>query len=219
MSVLDDINSDIDKLRFVKREKRFIAKSNRTSLSPTKTRQLSKSPIRTNENSKKIRSKSPLTIKISEKKISFEKVKYIKKEFKSIKEMLDMIKYTIDEQCIFQKEKENYNQIERQIIRAFSIVESVKENIISFKNNLKQCLEALDNLEKENKKLRTDNNNLLLYAKTKNFITREGIQVDVSSSPLVTDYSNLMNSSYEMNINMKNNVLDASCSKRIYIKK
>jgi hypothetical protein len=28
-----------------------------------------------------------------------------------------------------------------------------------------------------------------------------------------------MNSSYEMNINMKNNVLDASCSKRIYIKK
>jgi hypothetical protein len=130
-----------------------------------------------------------------------------------------MIKYTIDEQCIFQKEKENYNQIERQIIRAFSIVESVKENIISFKNNLKQCLEALDNLEKENKKLRTDNNNLLLYAKTKNFITREGIQVDVSSSPLVTDYSNLMNSSYEMNINMKNNVLDASCSKRIYIKK
>ncbi len=133
--------------------------------------------------------------------------------------MLDMIKYTIDEQCIFQKEKENYNQIERQIIRAFSIVESVKENIISFKNNLKQCIEALDNLEKENKKLRTDNNNLLLYAKTKNFITREGIQVDVSSSPLVTDYSNLMNSSYEMNINMKNNVLDASCSKRIYIKK
>jgi hypothetical protein len=133
--------------------------------------------------------------------------------------MLDVIKNTMDEQCIYQKEKENYNQIERHIIRAFSVVEAVKENILSFKNNLKQCLETLDNLEKENKKLRTDNNNLLLYAKTKNIIPSEGIQVDVNSSPLVTDFSNLMNSSYEMNINMKNNVIDASCSKRIYIKK
>ena len=107
-------------------------------------------------------------------------------------------------------------------------MENLKQNMFSFKNSLYSILHQLDNLEKENVRLKTDFTNLTLFAKTRKLNVCNEKDLKDKKDCLeedeflcgedLSDYSQIQNSSVEMNINLKKNVIDNKKTQRIYLK-
>ena len=215
--ILNDIYNDLETFKVTKKKIK-ISPNKRKFSSVVKIRNKSKSVDRKRDNS--FNTYKSIPIKINETKISFEKVNYIKDEIKNANNILQEIKMSVNEKCVLHREKQNYTKVQNQIIKAYSVIETLKENIVNFKYSLKSTIATLDSLEKENIKLKTDYNNLTLYAKTKRIKMNDFFEDD-PKDPIadLMDFSLLQNSSFEMNTNMKRNQIDGKASNRIYVNK
>ena len=101
-------------------------------------------------------------------------------EFFHINNYLKELNLQIDNNCLYQKEKENFNFLKKENIKMLSDVSIMKDDIKDLILKFKNLNDKINEMQKQNEIIKNQNNNLINFIEnqnknnqTENFITNE----------------------------------------------
>ncbi len=113
-------------------------------------------------------------------KNSNETLEKMNDEFFHINNYLKELNLQIDNNCLYQKEKENFNFLKKENIKMLSDVSIMKDDIKDLILKFKNLNDKINEMQKQNEIIKNQNNNLINFIEnqnknnqTENFITNE----------------------------------------------
>ena len=134
-------------------------------------------------------------------KNSNETLEKMNDEFFHINNYLKELNLQIDNNCLYQKEKENFNFLKKENIKMLSDVSIMKDDIKDLILKFKNLNDKINEMQKQNEIIKNQNNNLINFIEnqnknnqTENFITNESFNFNNKSKNLnLNTYSDFSN--------------------------
>jgi hypothetical protein len=106
-------------------------------------------------------------------KNSNETLEKMNDEFFHINNYLKELNLQIDNNCLYQKEKENFNFLKKENIKMLSDVSIMKDDIKDLILKFKNLNDKINEMQKQNEIIKNQNNNLINFKVFFNFINTE----------------------------------------------
>ena len=158
-------------------------------------------------------------------KNSNETLEKMNDEFFHINNYLKELNLQIDNNCLYQKEKENFNFLKKENIKMLSDVSIMKDDIKDLILKFKNLNDKINEMQKQNEIIKNQNNNLINFIEnqnknnqTENFITNESFNFNNNNNKNNQIISNLsvFNNLQSKNLNLNtysdfsNNILNTN---------
>ena len=142
-------------------------------------------------------------------------------EFFHINNYLKELNLQIDNNCLYQKEKENFNFLKKENIKMLSDVSIMKDDIKDLILKFKNLNDKINEMQKQNEIIKNQNNNLINFIEnqnknnqTENFITNESFNFN-KNNQIISNLS-VFNNFQSKNLNLNtysdfsNNILNTN---------
>lgn len=105
---------------------------------------------------------------LKNKRVTYDNIKNIYEEIEHVKEYTKDIKKSIEQNCIMENEKKNFDKMKNEFIKLNADVNIMKEDMKEVMGSLHNILKRINFLEDENKNLRQHNKNLVKFVQNRN---------------------------------------------------
>ena len=141
-------------------------------------------------------------------------------EFFHINNYLKELNLQIDNNCLYQKEKENFNFLKKENIKMLSDVSIMKDDIKDLILKFKNLNDKINEMQKQNEIIKNQNKNLINFIEnnknnqTENFITNESFNFN-KNNQIISNLS-VFNNFQSKNLNLNtysdfsNNILNTN---------
>ena len=129
-------------------------------------------------------------------------------EFFHINNYLKELNLKIDNNCLYQKEKENFNFLKKENIKMLSDVSIMKDDIKDLILKFKNLNDKINEMQKQNEIIKNQNKNLINFIEnnknnqTENFITNESFNFN-KNNQIISNLS-VFNNFQSKNLNLNN---------------
>ena len=153
-------------------------------------------------------------------KNSNETLEKMNDEFFHINNYLKELNLQIDNNCLYQKEKENFNFLKKENIKMLSDVSIMKDDIKDLILKFKNLNDKINEMQKQNEIIKNQNKNLINFIEnnknnqTENFITNESFNFN-KNNQIISNLS-VFNNFQSKNLNLNtysdfsNNILNTN---------
>ncbi len=155
-------------------------------------------------------------------KNSNETLEKMNDEFFHINNYLKELNLQIDNNCLYQKEKENFNFLKKENIKMLSDVSIMKDDIKDLILKFKNLNDKINEMQKQNEIIKNQNNNLINFIEnqnknnqTENFITNESFNFNNKNNQIISNlsvFNNLQSKNLNLNTysDFSNNILNTN---------